>query len=141
MSSQYRLVLLCAAFLGYGLGNAAAAGCEKSFTVGGVPMISELIYKASDEFPGVKPDAALKRLSQAVAAEGFSGIKVNKSLGSIDAYQETSGSGRSQTLRVVARKKGNATRVDIIFNLQVGQVADKKIVRQSLCGIVQAAAG
>ncbi len=47
----------------------------------------------------------------------FPDIQINKALSSIDAHQETSGSGRIQTLRVVARQKGAAVRIDAVFNI------------------------
>lgn len=117
-----------------------AQTCEGNFKVSGVPLVTAMSYKTSFDFPKTKADQVLKTLAQAVAAEGFSGIKVDKSLGSIDAYQETTGSGREQTLRVVARKKGSGTRVDAIFNIQQGQVTSQSVVRKGLCDIVMSAA-
>ena len=81
--------------------------------------------------------AVLQKLAQAVAAEGFSGIQINKALSSIDAHQETSGSGRIQTLRVVARQKGAAVRIDAVFNIQAGQIADKDVIRKGICAIIK----
>lgn len=133
--------IFLAAGLIMALSSAAAANCTKNFKVQGVPLVTAMTYKTSQEFPKLKPDVALKRLAQGVAAEGFSGIKIDKALGSIDAYQETSGSGRIQTLRIVARKRGDGTRVDGIFSIQVGQVTDKNIVRKGLCDIIGSAAG
>lgn len=120
---------------------ANAQTCEKNFKVTGVPLVTSMIYKSSQSFPKLKTDVALKRLAQAVAAEGFQGISVNKELGAIDAYQDTSGSGRLQTLRVVARNQGGATVVSAVFNIQPGQVTTKDIVRTGMCGIIRAAGG
>ncbi len=57
-------------------------------------------------------------------AEGFIRVGVDRSAGALTAFQETSGSGRPQTLRVSARKTGNGTRVDAVFMIQAGQLAD-----------------
>lgn len=116
-----------------------AASCEKNFTVSGVPMVTAVAYKSWQEIPKAKASTVLQKLAQAVAAEGFSGITVNKSLSSIDAHQETTGSGRIQTLRVVARQKGPAVRVDIVFNIQPGQLTDKNVVRKGICTIINGA--
>ncbi|MDQ1185448.1 hypothetical protein QE435_003636 [Rhizobium sp. SORGH_AS 787] len=115
---------------------ALAASCEQNFTVSGVPMVTAVSYKSWQEIPKAKAPAVLQKLAQAVAAEGFSGVKVNKSLSSIDAHQETTGTGRIQTLRVVARQKGPAVRVDVVFNIQAGQVTDKNVVRKGMCNIM-----
>ncbi len=136
MRKQVVLALLVAVA---GVSTAHAQTCEGNFKVSGVPLITAMTYKTSYDFPKIKSDQALKALAQAVAAEGFLGIQVNKSLGAIDAYQETTGSGREQTLRIVARKKGNGTRVDALFNIQQGQVTSEKVVRKGLCDIVMSA--
>ncbi|MGG2478295.1 hypothetical protein ACNVD4_23230, partial [Rhizobium sp. BR5] len=111
--------------------------CEKNFTVSGVPMVTAVSYKSWQELPKAKAPAVLQKLAQAVAAEGFSGIQINKALSSIDAHQETSGSGRIQTLRVVARQKGAAVRIDAVFNIQAGQIADKNVIREGICNIMK----
>ncbi|KJF69967.1 hypothetical protein [Agrobacterium arsenijevicii] len=116
---------------------AFAASCEKNFTVSGVPMVTAVSYKSFQELPKAKAPAVLQKLAQAVAAEGFSGIQINKALSSIDAHQETSGSGRIQTLRVVARQKGAAVRIDAVFNIQAGQIADKDVIRKGICDIIK----
>lgn len=117
-------------------GVAQAATCESNFKVTGVPMVTALSYKTWQEFPKAKAPAVLKTLAQAVAAEGFSGIKVDRELSSIDAFQETTGSGRIQTLRVVARQKGAGVRVDAVFDIQAGQLTSNNVVRTGLCNIV-----
>ena len=116
-----------------------AASCEQNFTVSGVPLVTAVSYKSWQEIPKAKAPAVLQKLAQAVAAEGFSGVEVNKSLSSIDAHQETTGTGRIQTLRVVARQKGSGVRVDIVFNIQAGQVTDKNVVRKGVCNIMNGA--
>ena len=118
---------------------AQAASCESNFKVSGVPMVTALSYRSWQEFPKAKASIVLKNLAQAVAAEGFSGISVNKELSSIDAHQETSGSGRIQTLRVVARQKGAGVRVDAVFDIQAGQLTSKEVVRTGICNIINSA--
>ncbi|MDM9627069.1 hypothetical protein QTL95_14270 [Rhizobium sp. S152] len=127
-----------ALFLGWAT-LAQAASCEANFKVSGVPMVTALSYRTFQDFPKAKAASVLKNLAQAVAAEGFSGIKVNKELSAIDAFQETSGSGRIQTLRVVARQKGAGVRVDAVFDIQAGQLTTKEVVRTGLCNIVGSA--
>lgn len=118
---------------------AQAASCESNFKVSGVPMVTALSYRSWQEFPKAKASIVLKSLAQAVAAEGFSGISVNKELSSIDAHQETSGSSRIQTLRVVARQKGAGVRVDAVFDIQAGQLTSKEVVRTGICNIINSA--
>lgn len=130
---------LAAVLLLAGHGEAMAQSCEKNFKAQGVPLVTPVYYKSWQEFPKLKPEAALQRLARGVAAEGFSGIEINKSLGTVEAYQDTSGSGRLQTLRVVARKRGSGTRVDAMFDIQVGQVAAKQVVQEGLCNIIRSA--
>ncbi|KAB2718870.1 hypothetical protein [Brucella intermedia] len=117
-----------------------AASCEQNFKSDGVPLVTSVSYRSTQSFTGVKSSAALQRLAQAIAAEGFSGIKVNKQLASIEAFQETTGSGRIQTLRVTARAQGKSTRVDAIFTIQAGQATSKSVVREGLCRIIASAA-
>lgn len=118
---------------------AQAATCEKNFKVSGVPLMSAMSYKSWEEFPKAKASTVLQKLAQAVSAEGFSGVKIDKALSSINAFQETTGSGRIQTLRVVARQKGTGVRVDIVFNIQAGQVTDKAVVREGICNVLAGA--
>lgn len=121
--------------------SARAASCEGNFAVEGVPLVTALSYKTWEAFPKLDPKKALDRLASAVLAEGFSDMKVDKEHGAITALQESSGSGRPQTLRVVARKMGGNTRVDVIFSVQAGQVAPEDYVRSSVCRVISAAAG
>ncbi len=118
---------------------AQAATCENNFKVSGVPLMSAMSYKSWQEFPKAKASTVLQKLAQAVSAEGFSGVKIDKALSSIDAFQETTGSGRIQTLRVVARQKGAGVRVDVVFDIQAGQITDKAAVREAMCNIVAGA--
>ncbi len=121
-------------------GMGFAASCEQNFKSDGVPLVTTVSYRSTQSFTGVKSSAALQRLAQAIAAEGFSGIKVNKQLASIEAFQETTGSGRIQTLRVTARAQGKSTRVDAVFTIQAGQATSKSVVREGLCRIIASAA-
>ncbi|MDG5685265.1 hypothetical protein, partial [Acinetobacter baumannii] len=79
-----------------------------------MPLITALNYKSWQIFPKLDPKKALSNLAQGVAVEGFSGIDVNKGLGAITAQQETTGSGRPQTLRIVVRKSGKGSRIDLV---------------------------
>ena len=116
--------------------GAAAAQCAANFRQEGVPLVTGITYRTTTTLP-MPPAAALKGLASAVAAEGFNGIRDDKALGAISAFQETSGSGRPQTLRVVARKSGKGTRVDASFFIQPGQVASADMVRDSLCRMIE----
>jgi hypothetical protein len=136
---KMKIIVMAAAVLLGGVTLAEAASCEANFKVSGVPMVTALSYRTFQEFPKAKAATVLKNLAQAVSAEGFSGIKVNKELSSVDAFQETSGSGRIQTLRVVARQKGSGVRVDAVFDIQAGQLTTKEVVRTGLCNIVGSA--
>lgn len=135
-----KIILMAACLLA--TSSAARAGaCETNFAMTGVPMLTAISFKTWASMPKVKPDVALTRLAQAVAAEGFSGIQVNKQLGSVDAHQETTGSGRIQTLRIVARPSSTGTRVDAVFNIQQGQVTSEGVVKTGLCNIIRTAGG
>lgn len=120
-------------------GAAHAQSCPDSFLIEGTPMLTVVNYRAHQVFPGQSQAAAVQRLASAVSAEGFSGIRVQKGVGAVSAVQETSGSGRPQTLRVVARKSGKGVRVDALFSVQIGQMADTGATRAALCRIVSAA--
>jgi secreted protein with Ig-like and vWFA domain len=122
--------------------TAAMAGpCETNFSQDGVPLVTAISFRSWQAFPGVDANRALDRLARAVQAEGFVGMRVDRGTGSITAYQETSGSGREQMLRVVARSAGRGSRVDIVFQIQQGQVADGGTVRTALCRVVAGTAG
>ena len=116
-----------------------AQTCESNFTVEGAPMLTAINFRTSQTFAGVESAKALNSLRAAMLAEGFIRVSVDRSAGALTAFQETSGSGRAQTLRVSARKAGNGTRVDAIFMVQAGQLADATTVRGYLCRIVSAA--
>jgi hypothetical protein len=119
---------------------ASAQSCEKNFSVEGTPQVTAVNFRSWQSFPGLDQARALRNLQQGLAAEGFLDVSVDRSLGALTAMQETSGSGRPQTLRVVARKSGNATRVDAVFMIQPGQTAAGNVVRGSLCRVISSAA-
>lgn len=129
---------ISACALGATLSSAQAQQCAANFNVVGTPMLTALTYRTFDMVPRPQP-AVLADLASAVAAEGFQGIRVDKGLGAVSALQETSGSGRPQTLRVTARKAGNGTRVDAVFMVQPGQIAPEDYVRQAFCRVISGA--
>ncbi|MGY3586709.1 hypothetical protein ACVIGB_004232 [Bradyrhizobium sp. USDA 4341] len=100
-------------------------------------MVTGMTHKTWMTFPSVNPGAALDKVSRAVLAEGFVGVNVDKKLGTVTTQQETSGSGRPQTLQVVVRKDGKGSRVDATFILPPGQLAPG--VGDNLCRVVNAA--
>lgn len=118
---------------------AQAQVCAQTFKADGVPLVSGLTYRSYQLFPGIDPKAALPRLRQAMAAAGFDGIREDRANGTLTALQETTGFGRPQTFRVSARKVGGATRVDAVFTVQPGQVADPDTVRSYMCQIIAGA--
>jgi hypothetical protein len=125
--------------LGLGATSALAQTCESNFEVEGVPMLSGMNFRTNQSFPGVDNRKALGSLRAAMLAEGFINVSVDRSAGALTAFQETSGSGRPQTLRVSARKSGNGTRVDAVFMIQAGQLADATTIRGYLCRVIAAA--
>jgi hypothetical protein len=118
-----------------------AQACPGNFKADGVPMVTGITYRSWDLVKGKAPAAVLKNLAAAVAAEGFAGIRVDNATSSVLAIQETTGSGRPQTLRVTARQSGPATRVDAVFAVQAGQVAPEGYVRDALCRVIAGGRG
>ncbi len=114
----------------------AQSACPGNFKADGVPMVTGITYRTWDLIGSRAPGPVLTDLAAAVAAEGFAGIRVDKATSSVAAIQETSGSGRPQTLRVTARKQGGGTRVDAVFVVQAGQVAPQDYVRTALCRVI-----
>ncbi len=119
----------------------AQSACPGNFRADGVPMVTGITYRSWDLIANRAPAVVLKNLAAAVAAEGFAGIRVDNATSSVLAIQETSGSGRPQTLRVTARKSGPATRVDAVFAVQMGQVAPEGYVRDALCRVIAGGRG
>jgi hypothetical protein len=140
MSRTSIRAVVAAGLFAFGLPTEASAqACAENFTVEGTPLLTAMNYRTSQTFPGVDSRKALNSLRQGMLAEGFSNIDVDRSGGALTAVQETSGSGRPQTLRVTARKVGNGTRVDAVFMVQVGQVAGPDTVRAAICRVVASA--
>jgi hypothetical protein len=116
---------------------ALADSCAEHVESSGVPMVTGMTHKTWMIFPSVNPAAALDKVSRAVLAEGFADVNVDKKLGTLTTQQETTGSGRPQTLRVVVRKEGKGSRVDAVFILPQGQLAPG--IGNNLCRVVDAA--
>ena len=116
---------------------ALADSCADHYQSSGVPLVTGTTHKTWMIFPAVNAAVALDRVSRAVLAEGFVGVNVDKHLGTLTTQQETTGSGRPQTLRVVVRKDGRGSRVDAVFILPPGQVAPG--ISDNLCRVVSAA--
>ena len=114
-----------------------ADGCADRYQMSGVPLVTGTTHKVWMIYPTVSPAVALDRISRAVMAEGFVGVNVDKSLGTLTTQQETTGSGRPQTLRIVVRKDVKGSRVDAVFILPPGQVAPG--VSANLCRVLEAA--
>ena len=120
-------------------GMSAQSVCQQNFAVEGTARVTAMNFRTWREFPNLPQPTALKNLRAAMLAEGFSNIGVDAEAGALTTVQETSGSGRPQTLRVTARKSGSGTRVDAVFMIQAGQTADSNYVRGALCRVVDAA--
>jgi hypothetical protein len=118
---------------------ASAQSCAENFQVEGTPLLTAMNFRTSQNFSGLDSKKALGNLRSAMLAEGFSNIRVDQAGGALTAVQETSGSGRPQTLRVTARKSGSGTRVDSVFMIQVGQVASADTIRAAMCRVISGA--
>ncbi|UWU77055.1 hypothetical protein N2603_00855 [Bradyrhizobium huanghuaihaiense] len=116
---------------------AQADSCADHYQSSGVPLVTGTTHKVWMIFPSVRTGAALDKVSRAVLAEGFVDVNVDKALGTLTTQQETTGSGRPQTLRVVVRKEGKGSRVDAVFIMPPGQVAPG--ISNNLCRVVDAA--
>lgn len=117
----------------------ARAGCQENFTTSGVPMVTKLESRSFAVFPKVSQKDAVEKLAGAVLADGYTDMKVDEKYGAISALQDTSGSGRPQTLRLVARKAGGGVRVDGVFTMQLGQITSDAAIREGLCRLIDAA--
>jgi hypothetical protein len=142
MPNFARFGFACAAMMVAGsLSPAFAQSCASNLKVDGTPMITALIYRTWELVPKRQPAAVLKDLGAAVSAEGFADMRIDRTTSSVLAIQETSGSGRPQTMRITARKNGNGTRIDAVFTVQPGQIAAEASVRQIFCRIIAGARG
>lgn len=141
MANGMSRVLIGAVVAALASSSAYGQTCASNFSSEGVPLLTSITFRSWQVFPKTGEKKALDNLARAVAAEGFSNIRVDRSLGAISATQEVTGSGRPQTLRVVARKSGTGTRVDAVFAIQQGQVAPESTTRAGMCRVVAAAGG
>jgi hypothetical protein len=141
MNNNFKIFALASALVAATAGVVSAQSCADNFQVEGTPLVTAMNFRTSQTFGGVDSRKALDNLRRAMLAEGFSNIDVDRSGGALTAVQETSGSGRPQTMRVTARKSGNGTRVDAVFMIQAGQVASADTVRAALCRVVAGARG
>lgn len=121
-------------------GAARAGQCESSFAVAGVPLVTGLTFSAEQDLPGVEAGSAVKRIARRMRADGYSGVAADPGRGRVDAWQETSGSGRTQHLRAAVTATGKGSRARITFTVRAGQVADDRVVRRELCKILRAGA-
>jgi hypothetical protein len=117
----------------------APSVCQQNFVLEGTARVTAMNFRTLRDFPILRQPTALKNLRAAMLAEGFGNIGVDAEAGALTAVQETSGSGRPQTLRVTARKSGNGIRVDAVFMIKAGQTADSNYVRSALSRVVDAA--
>lgn len=117
----------------------ASAGCKQNFSFLGLPLLSQIEYRTHDSMTGVSPKTAAKRIAAQLKAEGYFSVKTSG--GTVTALQETSGSGRAQSIRFVAKAAGDTTRIDAIFTIQQGQIAGERVVRNELCRLISVAAG
>ncbi|WP_349962064.1 hypothetical protein [Rhizobium sp. ZPR3] len=135
---MYKTALYAFALATISLSSAAASTCSQHYQSTGVPLVTGVTYKTWMEFPSVSPAVAFDKVSRAVLAEGFVDVNAEKQLGTLTAQQETTGSGRPQTLRVVVRKSGKGSRIDALFMVPQGQVAPN--MSDNLCRVVNSVA-
>ncbi|WP_245464147.1 hypothetical protein [Rhizobium sp. NXC24] len=134
----HKTILYAFAFATISLSSAHASPCSQHYQSSGVPLVTAVTYKTWMEFPSVNPTVAFDKVSRAVLAEGFVDVNAEKQLRTLTAQQETTGSGRPQTLRVVVRKSGKGSRVDALFMVPQGQVAPS--MSDNLCRVVNSVA-
>jgi hypothetical protein len=115
----------------------ASAGCKENFSVLGLPLLSQIEYRTHATLPGVSAKTAAKRIAQTLRAEGYSAVKISG--GTVTALQETSGSGRPQSLRFITKTTDKGLRIEAIFTIQQGQIAGERVVRNELCRLIATA--
>jgi hypothetical protein len=136
-----RLILPCAIAVSASfasLNTAQAQPCSSNFTSAGVPMLSEISYRSWDLVKN-PPAKAISAAARVVSAEGFGAIRIDKATNTLTALQDGAGSGRLQSLKITARKSGGATRLDLIFTVQAGQIGHEGEVRRGFCNVIEAA--
>ena len=133
-------LILTTLVLTIGLATTGLAGtCKQNFSFIGLPLLSQIEYRTYATVQGVSVKTAAKRIAAQLRAEGYSAVKTSG--GTVTALQETSGSGRPQSLRFVAKAADGVTRIDAIFTIQQGQIAGERVVRKELCRLIATAAG
>jgi hypothetical protein len=130
---------LIATLLAVLLAPAAQAACKQNFTTLGLPLLSQIEYRAFETYKGLGQTTAAKRIAARLAAEGYA--RVRRSGGVVTALQETSGSGRPQELRFIITERSGKTTIEAIFTIQQGQIAGNRVVRNELCRLIATAAG
>jgi len=111
--------------------------CQQNFAVAGRPG-TEMVFRSWREFPNLDQQRALKNLRAAMLAEGMNGVSLDAEAGMLTAVDKSK-SGRLQTFRVVTRKVGNGTRVDVSFVIEAGQSGDTNAVRSGTCRVIDSA--
>lgn len=119
--------------------STASAGCKENFTTEGLPLLSQIQYKSHASYKGLDKTTAAKRIAARLKDEGFKGVK--REGGVVTAWQETTGSGRPQTLRFIVSESRGVTTIEGIFTIQQGQVAGKRMIRDNLCKVIEIAGG
>jgi hypothetical protein len=116
-----------------------AATCKQNFSFIGLPLLSQIEYRTFATVSGVSRDTALQRIADVLAREGYARVRIRR--GSVTALQETSGSGRPQSISFAASASGNDVRIDAVFTIQQGQIAGERVVRNELCRLIATANG
>lgn len=119
--------------------SAAARTCKQNFSFIGLPLLSQIEYRTHDTFSGISRDTALQRIANVLAAEGYARVRIRQR--SVTALQETSGSGRPQSISFTVSSAGNDLRIDAVFTIQQGQIAGERVVRNELCRLIATAKG
>lgn len=133
-----RLALATAFFVCL-MSGSALAGCKENFTTEGLPLLSQIQYKTHATYAGLDKATAAKRIVARLKDEGFQDVKRDD--GVVTAWQETTGSGRPQSLRFIVHEAKGKTTIEGIFTIQQGQIARKRMVRDNLCKVIEIAAG
>ena len=114
---------------------AQAQTCPENFSNSGG------MIRTWQSFPGLSPAVATDNLTSAAHRDGdLIDIRADRRLGLLTADNDGAGNGRMQQVRVVARRQGKGTRVDLSIAMQAGQVPGTEF-RLQVCRFVRAAAG
>ena len=118
--------------------TSAHAACKQNFSTLGLPLLSQIEFRTHETYGGLGQTTAAKRIASKLKAEGYAAVR--RSGGVVTALQETSGSGRPQELRFIVTERSGKTTIEAIFNIQQGQVAGNRVVRDELCRLIASAA-